>query len=45
MPRKDGTGPNGNGPKKVNKGVPAPRKDGTGPRSGGGKGNKLRRSK
>lgn len=38
MPRKDGTGPNGNGPKKVNQGSPTPRRNGTGPQNGGGKG-------
>ena len=26
MPRKDGTGPDGNGPKKVNPGTPTPRR-------------------
>lgn len=36
MPRKDGTGPSGKGPKKVNQGTPTPRRDG----SGGGRGNK-----
>jgi hypothetical protein len=30
MPRKDGTGPNGTGPKKVNQGVPTPRRNGSG---------------
>ena len=30
MPRKDGTGPNGKGPKKVNPGVPTPKRNGTG---------------
>lgn len=30
MPRKDGTGPDGKGPKKVNQGVPTPRRDGRG---------------
>ena len=39
MPRKDGTGPDGKGPKKVNQGVPTPRRDG----SGGGGGRKPRR--
>ena len=29
MPRKDGTGPNGKGPKKTNRGVP--KRNGTGP--------------
>lgn len=36
MPRKDGTGPDGKGPKKNNQGVPTPRRDG----SGGGKGRR-----
>jgi len=39
MPRKDGTGPDGKGPKKVNQGVLTPRRDG----SGGGGGRKPRR--
>ena len=30
MPRKDGTGPNGKGPKKVKRGTPTPRKNGSG---------------
>ena len=34
MPRKDGTGPNGKGPKKTNTGTPTPRRDGTGPKAG-----------
>ena len=34
MPRKDGTGPDGKGPKKVKQGIPTPRRD------GGGGGNK-----
>ena len=34
MPRKDGTGPDGKGPKKVNQGVPTPRRVGGG---GGGR--------
>jgi len=29
MPRKDGTGPDGKGPKKENKGKPAPKRNGT----------------
>jgi len=33
MPRKDGTGPDGKGPKKVKQGTPTPKRDG----SGGGK--------
>ena len=36
MPRKDGTGPDGNGPKKDNKGTPTPRRDGSGGGRGGG---------
>ena len=34
MPRKDGTGPNGNGPKKNNKGTPTPKRN----KKGGGQG-------
>lgn len=34
MPRKDGTGPDGSGPKKVKQGTPTPKRDG----SGGGRG-------
>jgi hypothetical protein len=30
MPRKDGTGPDGKGPKKVKQGTPTPRRDGSG---------------
>jgi len=30
MPRGDGTGPDGNGPKRTNKGWPEPRRDGSG---------------
>ena len=30
MPMKDGTGPSGKGPKKVNKGNPEPKKNGRG---------------
>jgi len=44
MPRKDGTGPNGKGPKKVDQGVP--RKDGGGGRnrkSGRGQGRGFKR--
>ena len=37
MPRKDGTGPDGKGPKKVNQGKPTPRRDGKG-RGGGRRG-------
>ncbi len=33
MPRKDGTGPSGNGPKKIKQGTPTPRRDGSGPRN------------
>jgi len=39
MPRGDGTGPDGKGPKKTNKGWPEPKRDG----SGGGTGNRPRR--
>lgn len=39
MPRKDGTGPSGNGPKKTNKGKPSPKRDGR----GGGDGRKKGR--
>ena len=35
MPRGDGTGPDGNGPKKVSKGMPTPKKDGSGCGKGG----------
>lgn len=38
MPRGDGTGPDGKGPKKVNKGMPTPKKDGSGKGRGRGKG-------
>ena len=41
MPRRDGTGPDGKGPKKTNKGWPTPKRDG----SGGGKGNRPRGGK
>lgn len=30
MPRKDGTGPKGTGPKKINQGTPVPRRSGDG---------------
>ena len=30
MPNKDGTGPRGKGPKKVNRGTPTPRRNGSG---------------
>ena len=30
MPRKDGTGPDGKGPKKVKQGTPTPKRDGNG---------------
>jgi len=30
MPNRDGTGPTGKGPKKVNQGIPKPNRDGTG---------------
>lgn len=39
MPRKDGTGPDGKGPKKTNTGVPTPR------RIGGGGGNRTGRGR
>jgi hypothetical protein len=45
MPRKDGTGPDGKGPKKVNKGVPTPKRDGNGPRGGRGVRRNTQRSK
>ena len=38
MPRKDGTGPDGKGPKKVNKGIPTPKRNGSGGGQGMGKG-------
>lgn len=41
MPRKDGTGPNGKGPKRTNRGVP--KRDGTGP--GGNKPRRTTRNK
>lgn len=43
MPRKDGTGPDGKGPKKVNQGKPTPKRNGTGPRSGRRSGNRRPR--
>ena len=39
MPNKDGTGPDGTGPKKENQGVPTPR------RVGGGGGNRTGRGR
>ena len=42
MPRKDGTGPDGKGPKKTNKGKPSPKKDGSG---GGGRKKERRGNK
>jgi len=36
MPRKDGTGPKGQGQKKSNAGTPTPKKDGSGQRKGQG---------
>ena len=44
MPRKDGTGPRGKGPKKVNRGVPTPRRNGTGPNNRGRR-NVVRRGR
>jgi hypothetical protein len=39
MPKNDGTGPDGNGPKQINKGLPTPKKDGSGNKNGcGGRG-------
>lgn len=43
MPRKDGTGPDGKGPKKVGQGIPA--KDGRGRGAGKGRGIKRGRGK
>jgi len=43
MPKKDGTGPGGKGPKKTNRGVPTPRKDGT--RRGGGANKRVQRGR
>lgn len=40
MPKGDGTGPDGTGPKKDNKGLPTPKKDGSG--QGKGKGKRRR---
>jgi len=40
MPNKDGTGPDGKGPKNVKQGTPTPKKDGSGacwPNGGGNK--------
>jgi len=44
MPRKDGTGPDGKGPKKDNQGVPTPKRigGGGGKRSGQGRGGSNR---
>jgi hypothetical protein len=44
MPRKDGTGPDGNGPKRTNKGTPTPKRigGGSGRRSGQGRGGSNR---
>ena len=44
MPNRDGTGPNGKGPKKVNKGVPSPKRvgGGSGKRTGQGQGGSNR---
>lgn len=38
MPNNDGTGPDGKGPKKTNKGLPERKRDGSGKRTGRGKG-------
>lgn len=38
MPRKDLTGPDGKGPKRVNQGVPTPKRDGSGGGTGRGRG-------
>lgn len=40
MPRGDGTGPDGKGPKSTNKGWPEPRRDGSCRRTGGA-GNRM----
>jgi len=40
MPRGDGTGPDGKGPKKTNKGMPTPKRDGSGKGRGRGRGRK-----
>jgi hypothetical protein len=45
MPRKDGTGPNGTGPKKVNQGVPTPRGNGTGQKNGFRRNQNIKRGK
>ena len=43
MPNKDGTGPDGNGPKKINQGTPTPRRiGGGGNRTGQGRGGSGR---
>jgi hypothetical protein len=44
MPRKDGTGPSGNGPKKTNQGTPTPKRIGGagGNRTGQGRGGSNR---
>ena len=44
MPRKDTTGPDGKGPKRVNQGVPTPRRDGSGTGRGRGTGRGGSRS-
>lgn len=44
MPRGDGTGPDGNGPKKVNKGFPTPKRDGNGFKNGNRNGNSGNRT-
>ena len=44
MPRKDTTGPDGKGPKRVNQGVPTPRRDGSGGGTGRGTGRGGNRS-
>lgn len=45
MPRGDGTGPDGKGPKSTNKGYPTPKRDGSGGGQGrGGKGRGGRRN-
>lgn len=38
MPRGDGTGPDGKGPKKTNKGWPEPKRDGSGQKNRRGRG-------
>lgn len=42
MPRKDGTGPDGKGPKKINRGTPTPKRDG---RGGGRRSRNTKRGK